>query len=268
MSKQSHIYTEEDFKGIRIASICTSDILDYITDFVKPGVSTAFLDNLCHERIKKNGATSAPLGYDPSGSNPYPKPTCISVNHVVCHGIPSEDKILQEGDILNIDITTCINGYYGDTSRMYYAGTPSVKGKLLTECTYECLMRAIAVVKPGAHLGDIGFEIQNYAESKGFSVVRDFVGHGIGKKMHEAPQILHYGKKGTGLKIESGMVFTIEPMINAGKPDVIISKIDGWTATTRDKSLSAQFEHTLGVTENGVEIFTLSKLGYTLPPYK
>jgi methionyl aminopeptidase len=259
---------EEDFVKMRKASAIASEVLDYITDFVKVGVSTAYLDELCAKKTAELGAVSAPLNYNPSGVNPYPKSTCISVNHVVCHGIPSDDKILQNGDILNIDITAFYNGYYGDTSRMYYAGTPNVKGRILTEVTYECLMRAIDIVKPGVALGDIGYAIQNYAESKGFSVVRAFCGHGVGKEFHGDPQVLHYGKKGQGMKLQEGMIFTIEPMINAGKSDIIVSKINGWTATTRDKSLSAQFEHSIGVTKDGYEIFTLSKKGYTLPPYK
>jgi methionyl aminopeptidase len=260
------IYTEEDFEGMRRAGAVASDILDYITDYVASGVSTAYLDDLCYKKIKEYGAEAAPLGYDPSGDNPYPKPTCISVNHVVCHGIPSEDKILANGDILNIDITPIVNGYYGDTSRMYYVGSPTIKGKLLTECTYQAMMKGIEQVKPGNTLGDIGYAIQSYAESKGFSVVRDFCGHGVGKEFHGFPHILHYGKKGQGMVLQEGMIFTIEPMINVGKSDIIISKINGWTATTRDKSLSAQFEHSMGVTKNGVEIFTLSKKGYKLPP--
>jgi methionyl aminopeptidase len=269
MVNKAPIYTEYDFEKMRIVGAFAGEVLDYITDFVKPGVSTAYLDNLCQEKIVKHGAKSAPLGFCSSGdNNPYPKPTCISVNHVVCHGIPSEDKILQEGDILNIDITPIIDGYHGDTSRMYYVGTPSVKGRLLTDATHESLMRGIEQVRPGNTVGDIGHAIQTFAESKGFSVVRDFIGHGVGKEFHGLPHIPHYGKKGTGVKLEEGMIFTIEPMLNVGKPDVIISRLNGWTATTRDKSLSAQFEHSIGVTKDGFEIFTLSKKGYTKPPYK
>ncbi|GMO56885.1 MAG: type I methionyl aminopeptidase [Rickettsiales bacterium] len=262
------IYTEKDFEGMRKAGGLAAEVLDYITDFVKPGVSTKYLNDLCAKKITEAGAISAPYHYTQTGINPYPAETCISVNHVVCHGIPSDDKILQEGDILNIDITPILNGYYGDTSRMYYAGNPTVKGKLLTECTYNCLMNAISQVKPGNTLGDIGYAIQSLAEKKGFSVVYDFVGHGVGKEFHGDPQIRHYGKKGEGMTLKEGMIFTIEPMINAGKPDTITSSLNGWTATTRDKSLSAQFEHSMGVTKNGVEIFTLSKKGYTMPPYQ
>lgn len=257
------IYTEKDFIGLRKAGKIASDVLDYITDFVDVGVSTGFLDDLCYKKMKELSVIPAPLGY-----HGYPKPTCISVNHVVCHGIPSYDKKLKDGDILNIDITVIVDGYYGDTSRMYYAGNPSIKARRLTKCTYECLMLGIEQVKPGNKLGDIGYAIQTHAEKEGFSVVRDFCGHGVGKKFHDEPQVLHYGNKGNGLVLEEGMVFTIEPMINAGKYDVIISKLDGWTTTTRDKSLSAQFEHTMAVKNDGVEIFTLSSKGYTCPPYK
>jgi methionyl aminopeptidase len=262
------IHTEKDFEGMRKAGAIASEALDYVTDFVEPGVSTLYLNDLCAKKITELGAISAPLNYNPSGNNPYPKETCISVNHVVCHGIPSDEKIIVNGDILNIDVTAIYNGYYGDTSRMFYAGTPTVKGKILTEVTYECLMRAIEQVKPGNKLGDIGYAIQSYAESKGFSVVTDFVGHGVGKEFHGDLQIKHYGKKGQGLELKEGMFFTIEPMINAGKSGTITSNINGWTATTRDKSLSAQFEHSMGVTKDGVEIFTMSKKGYTYPPYK
>jgi len=257
------IYSKEDYEGMRKAGGLASDILDYITDFVEPGVSTGYLDDICYKMIKENNAIAAPLGY-----YGYPKPTCISVNHVVCHGIPSYTKILKEGDILNIDVTVIVNGYYGDSSRMYYAGKPTVKGRRLTECTYDCMMLGIEQVKPGNTLGDVGYAIQTCAEKQGFSVVRDFCGHGLGKKFHDEPQVLHYGKKGKDLVLKEGMFFTIEPMINAGRYEVIVSKLDGWTATTRDKSLSAQFEHSLAVTSDGFEIFTLSKKGFTLPPYK
>lgn len=257
-------YGEEGFIGMRKAGRIAAEILDYITDFVQPGVSTGYLDDLCYEKMKEYGVVAAPLGY-----HGFPKPTCISVNHVVCHGIPSYDKKLKDGDILNIDITVIADGYYGDTSRMYYAGEPSVKAKRLTQCTYDCLMFGIEQVKPGNTLGDIGYAIQQHAEKQGFSVVRDFCGHGLGTVFHDDDlQVLHYGNKGKGKVLEEGMIFTIEPMINAGKYDVIVSKLDGWTATTRDKSLSAQFEHSMGVVKDGVEIFTLSPKGYTLPPYK
>jgi len=260
MPTQIPLYTKDDLEGLRKTGRAASSVLDYITDYVKPGVSTGELDDLCYDYIKKLGAIAAPLGY-----KGFPKPTCISVNHVVCHGIPSYDKILKNGDILNIDITTIIDGYYGDTSRMYYAGEPPIKAKRLTKCTYDCLMLGIDQVKPGNTVGDIGYAIQTYAEKQGFSVVRDFCGHGVGKEFHGDLQIPHYGKKGQGVVLEEGMCFTIEPMINAGKYDVIVSKFDGWTATTRDKSLSAQFEHTMIVTSDGCEIFTLSEKGYTCP---
>ncbi len=256
------IYNDEDFVGLRKSGKLAAETLDYITEFVVEGVSTLKLNDLCDEFINDNGGISACIGY-----NGYPKSVCISVNHVICHGIPSETKILKNGDILNIDVTTIVDGYYGDTSRMYYVGEPSIKAKRLCEVTYNSLMLAIEQVKPGNHIGDIGYTIQSYVEPLGFSVVRDYCGHGTGKKFHDEPQVSHFGKKGSGIKMEKGMVFTIEPMINAGDYRTILSKIDGWTVTTRDKSLSAQFEHTMAVTDDGVEIFTLSPKGYTFPPY-
>lgn len=256
------IYNDEDFVGLRKSGKLAAETLDYITEFVVEGVSTLKLNDLCDEFINDNGGISACIGY-----NGYPKSVCISVNHVICHGIPSETKILKNGDILNIDVTTIVDGYYGDTSRMYYVGEPSIKAKRLCEVTYNSLMLAIEQVKPGNHIGDIGYTIQSYVEPLGFSVVRDYCGHGTGKKFHDEPQVSHFGKKGSGIKMEKGMVFTIEPMINAGDYKTILSKIDGWTVTTRDKSLSAQFEHTMAVTDDGVEIFTLSPKGYTFPPY-
>lgn len=256
------IYTKKDYEGMRVAGQIAADILDYITDFVDVGVSTGYLDELCHKKILEYNAIPACVGY-----NGYKHATCTSVNHVICHGIPNYEKKLKSGDIINIDITVIKDGYFGDTSRMYYAGTPPIKAKRLTECTYECMMLGIEQVKPGNTLGDIGFAIQNYAEKQGFSVVRDFCGHGIGKVFHDDPMVPHFGQRGKGLVLEEGMFFTIEPMINAGGWQSIISKLDGWTTTTRDKSLSAQFEHSLAVTKDGYEIFTLSKKGYTLPPY-
>lgn len=256
------IYGKDDFAGLRIAGKLAAETLDYITPFVKDGVSTLVLNDICDEFIRKNGGISACLGY-----NGFPRSVCISPNHVICHGIPSDKKILKNGDILNIDVTVIVDGYYGDTSRMYYVGKPPLKAKRLCEATYNSLMLAIEQVKPGNHLGDIGWVIENFVEPQGFSVVRDYCGHGTGKIFHDEPQICHYGKKGNGLKMEEGMVFTIEPMINAGGYATIVSKIDGWTVTTRDKSLSAQFEHTMGVTADGVEIFTLSPNGYDCPPY-
>lgn len=256
------IYNEEDFIGLRKSGKLAAETLDYITPFVTEGVTTLKLNDLCDEFINDNGGISACLGY-----RGYPKSVCISVNHVICHGIPSESKILKNGDILNIDVTTIVDGYFGDTSRMYYVGEPSIKAKRLCEATYNSMMLAIEQVKPGNHVGDIGYTIQNYIEPLGFSVVRDYCGHGTGKKFHDEPQVSHVGKKGSDVKLEKGMVFTIEPMINAGDYRTILSKIDNWTVTTRDKSLSAQFEHTMAVTDDGVEIFTLSPKGYRFPPY-
>jgi len=247
------IHTEEDFIKMRKAGKLASEILDYIGNFVKSGITTNELNDLCHNKIIENGAIPAPLNY-----RGFPKSICTSINHVVCHGIPSE-KILQNGDIINIDVTVIVDGWHGDSSRMYYAGEPPIKAKRLCEATFEAMMLGIEQVKPGNHLGDIGFAIQSYVEKLGFSVVRDYCGHGIGRIFHAEPNVVHYGKKGSGIILEEGMFFTIEPMINAGKYETILSKHDGWTVTTRDKSLSAQFEHTVGVTKNGYEIFTLSK---------
>jgi methionyl aminopeptidase len=250
----------EKFEKMRIAGKVASKTLDMITEYIKPGITTEKIDKLCYEFIKDNGGHSAPLFY-----RGYKKSVCTSLNHIVCHGIPS-DRILEEGDILNIDVTAILNDYYGDTSRMFAVGEISVKAKNLINSTYESMMNAIKILKPGSKLGDIGYEIQSYVEEKGFSVVRDFCGHGISNTFHEPPNILHYGKKNTGQELKPGMTFTIEPMINAGKYE---SKLlnDGWTAVTKDKSLSAQYEHTLGITENGYEIFTESAKGYTKPPY-
>ena len=254
------LHGEEGFNGMRKAGKLAAEVLDMITPHVKAGVTTLELNDLCHEYINDHGAIPAPLNY-----KGFPKATCISVNHVVCHGIPS-DKVLHDGDILNIDITTIVDGWYGDTSRMYWVGEPSVKAKRLTEVTYNALMRAINVVKPGATLGDIGHAIQTYAEAARFSVVRDFTGHGLGQTFHAAPTVLHYGKAGEGMTLKEGMIFTIEPMINTGTWQVKILA-DGWTAVTRDRGLSAQFEHSIGVTKDGCEIFTLSPQGLTMPPY-
>jgi methionyl aminopeptidase len=254
------IHSKADFEGMRAAGRLAAETLDYITPFVQVGVTTEELDSLCRKFIEQHGAIPAPLGY-----KGYPKSICTSINHVICHGIPS-DKKLQDGDIVNIDVTTILDGWYGDTSRMYNLGDVSVKAKKLVDVTYECLMAGISVVKPGATLGDIGFAIQQIAEANRFSVVRDFCGHGLGRVFHAPPQVNHFGRQGEGPILEPGMFFTIEPMINAGDWKMKILS-DGWTAVTRDKSLSAQFEHTLGVTEDGYEIFTLSSAGYTKPPY-
>ena len=250
----------EKFEKMRIAGKVASKTLDMITDYIKPGITTEKIDHMCYEFIKDNGGHSAPLFY-----RGYKKSVCTSLNHVICHGIPSE-RTLEEGDILNIDVTAIVNDYYGETSRMFAVGEISVKAKNLINSTYESMMNAIKILKPGSKLGDIGYEIQSYVEEKGFSVVRDFCGHGISNTFHEPPNVLHYGKKNTGQELKPGMTFTIEPMINAGKYE---SKLlnDGWTAVTKDKSLSAQYEHTLGITENGYEIFTESVKGYTKPPY-
>jgi methionyl aminopeptidase len=255
------LHNEEGFAKMRIAGQMAARTLDFITPHVVEGISTEELDDLMHSFITRNGAIPAPLNY-----KGYPKSTCISINNVICHGIPSPDKILKDGDILNIDVTTIVDGWYGDTSRMFTVGKPSVKAQRLLDVTYDCLMKSIEVVRPGATLGDIGATIQAIAEAERFSVVRDFCGHGIGTIFHEPPSVLHYGRTGEGAVLEEGMIFTIEPMINAGKYDAKILN-DGWTAVTRDRSLSAQFEHTIGVTAHGFEIFTLSPAGHTKPPY-
>ena len=251
---------KESFEQMKIAGGLAAETLDEVTSFVKPGVSTDKLDKICYEFIKDHGAYSAPLYY-----RGFPKSCCTSVNHVVCHGIPT-NKYLNEGDIVNIDVTTIVNGWHGDTSRMFYVGEVSVKRKNLVTTTYESMMKGISTIRSGIHLGNIGEAIQTYVEGKGFSVVRDFCGHGIGKVFHELPNILHYGKKGEGKKLESGMIFTVEPMINEGVYNTKLLK-DGWTAVTKDKLLSAQFEHTVGVTKDGFEIFTKSKKKYERPPY-
>ena len=251
---------KDSFEQTRIAGALAAKALDEVTSHVKPGITTYQLDKICYEFIRDNGGYSAPLFY-----KGFPKSCCTSVNHIVCHGIPG-DKSLGDGDIINIDVTTIVNGWHGDTSRMFYVGDVSIKGKNLISATYESMMKAISIIKSGIHLGDIGETIQTYIEKKGFSVVRDFCGHGIGKIFHQPPNVLHYGKKGEGIKLENGMIFTVEPMINDGAYDTKLL-IDGWTAVTKDKSLSAQFEHTVGVTDNGFEIFTKSKKNYEQPPY-
>jgi len=258
--RKIRIHGPEDFEGMRRAGRLAAATLDFITPHVVPGVRTDELDRLCEEFIRDHGAVPAPLGY-----KGYPKATCISINHVVCHGIPGE-KRLQDGDIANIDVTVILDGWYGDTSRMFMCGNVPIKARKLVEVTYDAMMRGIAAVKPGATLGDIGWAIQSYAEAHRFSVVRDFCGHGLGRVFHDAPSILHFGQPGRGEVLREGMFFTIEPMINAGRYDVKVLS-DGWTAVTRDKSLSAQFEHSIGVTKDGCEIFTLSPAGYTRPPY-
>ena len=250
----------EKFEKMRIAGNLAARTLDMLTDHIKIGISTNYIDKLGYEFIRDNNGHSAPLFY-----RGFQKSLCTSLNHVVCHGIPS-NRILDEGDIINVDVTAIIEEHYGDTSRMFCIGKTPVKANNLIDSTYESMMSAIRILKPGLKLGDIGHEIQSYVEDKGFSVVKDFCGHGISTVFHEPPNILHYGKKNTGMELNPGMTFTIEPMINAGKYDIKVLD-DGWTAVTKDKSLSAQFEHTIGITENGYEIFTKSVKGYSKPPY-
>ena len=240
---------KEAFEKTKIAGSIAAGALDEVDKIIKPGISTNQIDKICYEFINDHKAYSAPLFY-----RGFPKTCCTSANHVVCHGIPS-DKILKEGDIVNVDVTALKNGWHGDTSRTFKVGNVSVKAEKLIKATYESMMKAIEIVKDGIHLGDIGSTIQTYVEKEGFSVVQDFCGHGIGKSFHQEPNVLHYGKKGTGDKIKAGMIFTIEPMINLGNYETKTLK-DGWTAVTKDKSLSAQFEHTIGVTSEGYEIFT------------
>jgi len=255
------IHKPEDFIKMRAAGKLAAQTLDYITEFVNVGVTTNYLNDLCHNFIISHGAIPAPLNY-----KGFPKSICTSINHVVCHGIPN-DKPLKNGDILNIDVTVILDGWYGDTSRMFLLGDVQIKPKRLVQVTYEAMMLGIEQVKPGAKLGDIGHAIQQYAEKHNYSVVRDYCGHGIGRVFHTEPSVLHYGKSGTGVVLEEGMFFTVEPMINAGSYATILSNFDGWTVTTRDKSLSAQFEHTIGVTKDGFEIFTLSENKPSFPAY-
>lgn len=254
------LHGPEGFAGMRRAGRLAAETLDFITPHVQPGVTTEALDALCEEFVISHGAVPATMGY-----RGYTKSICTSTNHVVCHGIPGP-KRLEDGDIVNIDVTVIIDGWHGDTSRMYYVGNVGVKARRLCEITHQAMMRGIEVVKPGATTGDIGHAIQSFAEKERFSVVQDFCGHGLGKVFHAEPSILHYGRPGEGVPLRPGMFFTIEPMINAGKFAVKLLA-DGWTAVTRDKSLSAQFEHSIGVTETGYEIFTLSPQGLHKPPY-
>lgn len=247
------IKTQDEIEKMRIAGKLAATVLEMIGEYVKPGVSTGELDRICHEYIVNvQGAIPAPLNY-----NGFPKSVCTSVNHVVCHGIPSESKILKNGDIINIDVTVIKDGYHGDTSKMFFVGDVAPHAKRLCRITQECMYRGIEIVKPGVTLGDIGHVIQEHAERNNYSVVREYCGHGIGKIFHEEPQILHYGKPGQGLMIEEGMTFTIEPMINLGTRHTKLSKTDGWTVTTKDRRLSAQWEHTLAVTADGFEIMTI-----------
>lgn len=258
-----HIKNPQEIEKMRVAGKLASEVLDFITPFVKSGITTDEIDKLCHDyMVNVQNTIPAPLNYAPDGHTPYPKSICTSINHQICHGVPGP-KALKEGDIVNIDVTVIKDGFHGDTSRMFHVGETSIQAKRLCKLTYEAMWLGIQIVKPGAKLGDIGFVIQDFAEKNGFSVVREFCGHGIGKRFHEEPQVLHYGKQGTGLTLEAGMIFTIEPMINAGKRD-IKQMPDGWTIVTKDRSLSAQWEHTILVTHNGYEVLTVSEK--TPPP--
>ncbi len=260
------IKTAQDIEKMRIAGRLAAEVLDFITPHVKAGVTTGRLDKLCHDyMVDVQGTIPAPLDYAPPGHRPYPKSICTSVNHQVSHGVPG-DKVLKHGDIVNIDITVIKDGYHGDTSRMFTAGEPSIQARRLCDVTYECLWKGIAQVRPGANLGDIGHAVQRHAESHGFSVVREFCGHGIGRRFHEEPQVLHYGRPGQGIALQAGMIFTIEPMINAGRRD-IRSLADGWTIVTADHSLSAQWEHTILVTPEGFEVLTLSAGAPAVPAF-
>ena len=254
------LHGAEDFAGMRKAGQVTASVLDALADIVQPGVSTEAIDVFAHDAIVAVGAVPANIGY-----RGYAHTSCISINHVVCHGIPGA-RTLKDGDIVNIDLTSIVDGWHGDSSRMYLVGDVSVKARRLVDVTYECLMRGIEEARPGNRLGDIGHAIQQHAERHRYGVVRDFVGHGVGRVYHDAPDVLHYGRPGTGPELKPGMIFTIEPMINAGRPDVKMLD-DGWTAVTRDRSLSAQFEHSIGITETGCEIFTTSPIGRHRPPY-
>jgi methionyl aminopeptidase len=247
----------EEIAGMREAGRLASELLDYLTPHVKAGVTTGEIDALAHRyMVDVQKTIPATLNYAPPGHSPYPASLCTSVNHVVCHGIPG-DKKLKDGDIFNVDVTVIKDGFHGDTSRMFHIGKPSIQAKRLVDVTYEAMWRGIRAVRPGSHLGDIGASIQRFAEGNGFSVVREFCGHGIGRNFHEEPQVLHYGRAGTGVKLQAGMIFTVEPMINAGRPG-IRCLADGWTIVTADHSLSAQWEHTVLVTDAGYEVLTLS----------
>jgi len=249
--------TADDIRQMRVAGRLAGELLDYISSYIRPGITTGEIDRLCHDyQLNHQAAIPAPLNYAPPGYKPFPKSICTSVNHQVCHGVPGE-RVLKAGDILNIDVTPIKDGYHGDSSRMFYVGSPSIQARRLCEVTYECMWRGIHAVRAGAFLGDIGAAIQRHAEAHGYSVVREFCGHGIGRKFHEEPQVLHYGEPGTGLVMQAGMVFTIEPMINAGRAGVR-ELADGWTIVTKDHSLSAQWEHTVLVTERGYEVLTIS----------
>ncbi len=260
------IKTVEEIAGMRLAGRLASEVLDFVAPHVKPGVTTGELDRLCHDYMTHVQKTiPAPLNYAPPGYRPFPKAICTSVNHQVCHGIPG-DKALKNGDVLNIDVTVIKDGFHGDTSRMYFVGEPSIAARRLSDVTYDCMWLGISQVRAGATIGDIGHAIQVHAEKNGYSVVREFCGHGIGRKFHEEPQILHYGKPGTLEPLATGMIFTVEPMINAGRRE-IKELADGWTIVTKDHSLSAQWEHTVLVTESGYEVLTLSSGSPSLPAF-
>ncbi|MCZ6890246.1 MAG: type I methionyl aminopeptidase [Gammaproteobacteria bacterium] len=249
--------TPEEIEKMRVAGRLAADVLDMIGEYVTPGATTEDLDRRCHNYIVDDlGCVPAPLNYSNApGQSPFPKSICTSVNHVVCHGIPTPSKTLKSGDIVNIDVTVIRDGYHGDTSKMYFVGEPSVLAKRLVRITQECLYKGIEVIRPGAHLGDIGYAIQRHAEANHYSIVREFCGHGIGEKFHDEPQVLHYGRRGTGMVLEEGMTFTVEPMINAGKRYVKMLP-DNWTVVTKDHKLSAQWEHTLVITRAGTEVLT------------
>jgi len=257
------IKNEIDIQKMRIAGKLASEVLDHVTAYIKPNITTDEIDTICHNfMVDVQKTIPAPLNYAPPGHTPYPKSVCTSVNNQICHGIPGP-KILKKGDVVNVDVTVIKDGYHGDTSRMFYIGEPSIQAKRLSEITYQSMWLGINEVKPGNRLGDIGFAIQNYVEANGFSIVREFCGHGIGKVFHEDPQVLHYGSRGAGTKLQEGMIFTIEPMVNAGKRDIKMLS-DGWTVVTKDRSLSAQWEHTVLVTGTGFEVLTVSD-GTPLP---
>lgn len=254
------LHTEEGFEGMRAAGRLAASILDEVADMVEPGITTAAIDDKVREMTLDASAVPATLGY-----RGYTHSCCISINHVICHGIPGP-KVLKDGDILNVDVTPLLDGWHGDTSRMFFAGEPSIKAKRLVDVTYECLMLGIEAAQPGARLGDIGAAIEAHAKQFRYGVVREFCGHGLGRLFHDAPEVIHAAKAGTGPELKPGMFFTIEPMINLGKPWAKVLG-DGWTAVTRDKSLSAQFEHSIAITEDGNEIFTKSLMGRDQPPY-
>jgi len=260
-SREITIHGPAEFAAMRKAGALAASILDELVEVVRVGISTDEINTICHNKIIAAGAVPAPLGY-----RGFPKSICTSVNHVVCHGIPDARKLVN-GDMVNIDVTVIVDGWHGDTSRTYWVGDVAVRAKRLTEVTYAAMMRGIEVVRPGMKTGDIGHAIQTYAESFGYSVVREYCGHGLGKIFHTAPNILHFGKPNTGVTLEEGMFFTVEPMVNVGKAGTILNQKDGWTVTTRDKSLSAQFEHSIGVTATGFEIFTASAKGLHCPPF-